>query len=61
MTKLNTRIADLIKQHGSLRKAAAVTGVHYSLLSRLQSGKRLPTDDVARRLGLKKKVVYSEA
>lgn len=59
MNKLRARIQALAKQHGSLRAAAMVLQIDHGYLSRLQDGLKLePSDDVLRKLGLKRVVTY---
>lgn len=56
---LGKRIQDLAKQHGSLRAAARVLGIDHAYLWRLQNGgKIVPSDDVLKKLGLKRVVTY---
>jgi len=56
---LPERIAELIKQHGSLRAAARVLGVDAGYLSRLASGEKVdPGILLLRRMGLRRIVTY---
>ena len=56
---LSGRIQQLAKQHGSLRAAARVLEIDHGYLSRLQNGvKTEPSDDVLRKLGVKRVVSY---
>lgn len=56
---LQERIDQLILQHGTLRAAARVAQIDASYLSRLRYGeKENPTNDVLRRLGLRRVVSY---
>lgn len=59
MTKLQKAAAALIKQHGSLRKAEAATGINYAYLQRLHTGEKInPSTDVLAKLGLQKHSTY---
>lgn len=56
---IDQRIADLVAQHGSLRKAGRVVGLTGQYLYRLQVGeKKAPSADTLRKLGLKRIVTY---
>lgn len=56
---LDQRIAHLVAQHGSLRKAGRVVGLTGQYLYRLQSGEKTnPSATVLRKLGLRRVVVY---
>lgn len=56
---LRGRIQELAKQHGSLRAAARVLQIDHGYLSRLQDGEKTePSDDVLRKLGLRRVVTY---
>lgn len=60
MNALRRRIQELAKQHGSLRAAARVLKIDAGYLSRLQDGlKTEPSNDVLRKLGLKRVVTYA--
>ena len=60
-TLLQQRIADAVQKHGSLRAAAAVLQMDYSYLSRLANGTMdNPSDDLLRRLKLRRLVVYED-
>ena len=62
MTKIQRAASRLIKQYGTVRKAAEATGIDYASLHRLKTGvKRNPTEATLRKLGLQKRVIYSEA
>lgn len=59
MSLLRARIQELAKHHGSLRAAARVVQIEAGYLSRLQNGLKLePSDDVLRKLGLRRVVTY---
>ena len=59
MTMLQVRIAELIKQHGSLRAAARVLECDAGYLSRLRSGEKdTPEDWLLRRMKLRRVVTY---
>ncbi len=59
MNLLRARIQELAKQHGSLRAAARVLDIDHGYLSRLQDGgKTEPSDDVLRKLDLRRMVTY---
>jgi hypothetical protein len=50
---LQERIAELVEQHGSLRKAARVIEIDVGYLSRLANGEKVrPGRDYLRRIGL---------
>lgn len=56
---LQERIDQLTARHGTLRAAARVVQIDASYLSRLRHGeKENPTDDVLRRLGVRRVVSY---
>lgn len=56
---IHNRIAELVRQHGSLQAVARVTKIDTGYLSRLSSGeKSAPGEGVIRRLGLVKRIVY---
>lgn len=56
---LTERIAEVIAQHGGVRKAARVLDVDAGYLSRLASGqKTVPSVKLLKRLGLKRVVTY---
>lgn len=53
--------ARLIKQHGSIRKAAEAIGIDYVYLHRLHTGEKTnPSDEVLRLLGLERVVTYRQ-
>lgn len=59
MNALQTRIAELIEQHGSLRAAARVLMTDAGHLSRLGSGEKdNPGDTLLRRMGLRRVVTF---
>ena len=59
MSLLRARIQELSKQHGSLRAAARVLEIDPGYLSRLQDGgKTEPSDEILRKLGLRRVVKY---
>lgn len=52
-------IADLVAQHGSLRKAGRVVGLTGQYLYRLQAGeKKNPSEATLRKLGLRQVISY---
>lgn len=56
---LNTRINQLVQQHGSLRAVSRITGIDAGYLSYLRSGKKkAPSTSVLRKLGLRAVVEY---
>lgn len=56
---IGQRIADLVAQHGSLRKAGRVVGLTGQYLYRLQVGeKKEPSAATLKKLGLKRVVTY---
>jgi hypothetical protein len=58
-TTLKRRVADVVRQHGGLRKAARALGMTPQYLWRLGEGEKdNPSDAVLRKLGLKRQVVY---
>ena len=59
MSLLRARIQELAKQHGSLRAASRVLQIDNGYLSRLQDGgKTEPSEEVLRKLGLRRVVTY---
>lgn len=59
MNLLRVRIFELVEKHGSYRATARVLGVEQSYLWRLARGeKKVADDNLCKRLGLKKVVVY---
>lgn len=59
MTELGARITELMKRHGSLRAVARVTQIDAAYLSRLATGgKKNPSKETLRRLGLRAVVIY---
>lgn len=59
MNRLRARIHELAKKHGSLRAAARVLEIDHAYLSRLQDGSKLePSDEILRKLRLKRVVTY---
>lgn len=59
---LQSRIAELVEQHGSLRAAARVMEIDAGYLSRLASGEKSdPGETLLRRMGLKQNITYSRA
>lgn len=59
MITVNKRITELVEQHGSLRAAAVALGCDPGYLSRLSHGEKTePSDDLLRRLGLRRVVTY---
>lgn len=58
-TTIPRRVKALVKQHGSLRAAARVAKLSAPYLMRLRDGdKEDPSDDVLRRLGLRREVRF---
>jgi hypothetical protein len=56
---LEERVKELVTQHGSLRAAARVLEVDPGYLSRLKSGEKdEPSDDLLRRMKLRRVVTY---
>jgi transcriptional regulator with XRE-family HTH domain len=61
MTGIQRAARRLIKQHGSLRKAANATGIKAPYLSRLKNGiQGNPGDDILRKLGITRRVSYRQ-
>ena len=59
MNLLRSTIKKIVKQHGSIRAAARVLDIDHGYLSRLQSGeKNEPSDDLLRKLWLRRVVTY---
>jgi transcriptional regulator with XRE-family HTH domain len=59
MTTLHARIRELAKAHGSLRRLADAIEVDAGYLSRLRDGdKSNPSDELLRKLGLRRMVSY---
>ena len=59
MTLLQKRIKELAKQHGSIRAAARVLEVDHAYLWRLVNTiKENPSDDLLRKLHLRRVVTY---
>lgn len=59
MTTIQERIAELVREHGSYRAAGQATGVEFTYLNRLaHGGKTLVSEDLCRRLGLRRVVTY---
>lgn len=57
--RLQTRVQQLIREHGTLRAASRAIGVDVGYLSRLEHGdKSNPSDDFLTKLGLQKVVTY---
>lgn len=58
-TLLQQRINELVDKHGSIRNAAAAVEVDHVYLFRLSTGERTePSDDVLRKLKLRRVVTY---
>jgi len=56
---LQERVDALVKQHGSLREVARVTGIDVGYLSRLHSGEKInPSKNTLERLGFRRVVKY---
>lgn len=56
---IDQRIADLVAQHGSLRKAGRVVKLTGQYLYRLQAGEKTnPSETVLRKLGLRRVITY---
>lgn len=52
-------VQSLVDRHGSLRAAARVIGVNYAYLSRLRNSQKIdPSDEVLRKIGLRRITVY---
>lgn len=59
MSLLRARIQELAKQHGSLRAAGRVLEIDHAYLHRLQQGEKTePSEEVLRKLGLRRIVSY---
>jgi len=59
MNKIQQRIDALLKVHHSYRAIEAVTGVNFSQLHKLHSGKHpAASDETLRKLGLERVVTY---
>jgi hypothetical protein len=59
---LRDRITELVEKHGSFRNVGAVIDVDHVYLYRLHKGERAdPSDDVLKKLKLKRVVVYEDA
>ena len=57
---IEKRIAELVKQHGSLRAAARELGCSAAYLSRLASGQKSePSGEVLQGMGLRRVVTYA--
>jgi hypothetical protein len=53
MTRIQKAARALIDKHGSLRRAQAVSGISYSLLSKIANGQHVnPTAETLEKLGL---------
>jgi hypothetical protein len=58
---LRKRVAQLVKQHGSVRKAARVLEMDSAYLYRIGSGEMTnPSDYILKRMGLKRSVIFEE-
>ena len=58
-TTLKRRVAELVKQHGGLRKAARAIGMGPQYLFRLGAGEKAnPSDAILRKLGLYRVVAF---
>lgn len=56
---LKQRVAELIKQHGTLRAAARAIQIDVSYLSRIEHGEKdNPSDLTLRRMGLREVTTY---
>jgi hypothetical protein len=59
MNDLQLAAKRAIRKYGSARKASEATGVHFTLLSMLSTGKRQTASEVTGlRLGIKRRVSY---
>ena len=58
-TLVQQQVEKLVQQCGTANAAAMVLGVHESMVSLLRSGKREPSVELARKLGLLKEIKYS--
>ena len=59
---MQTRIDQLVEQHGSLRATSRVIGLDVGYLARLRSGKKKnPTSSTLHRLGLQRVITYHAA
>ena len=59
MNTLAERVDELIEQHGSIRKAARALEVDHAHLFRIKKGEKQPSDDLLRRMGLRRHVYYT--
>lgn len=56
---IHNRIADLVRQHGTLQAVSRVLKIDCGYLSRLSTGeKQAPGEKVLRKLGLVKRTTY---
>lgn len=54
------RLSELEKKHGSMRGVARAVKIDHGYLSRLKDGKKLnPSDDVLKKLGLRRVVQFN--
>ena len=61
MNEVQSAVDTLVTHYGSYRSAAEAIGVNYAYLWRLGKGKKIaPSDEVLKKLGLVKSVVYSK-
>ena len=61
MSVLRARIDELVARHGSLRAAARVLQMDHVYLYRLRNGeKENPSDEMLRKLGLRRVVTYED-
>lgn len=57
--RLQDAVEALVAEHGSLRAAARAIGVDHAYLWRLLNGQKVdPSDELLRKLGLRRIVVY---
>jgi len=54
--QIKDRIDALVAKHGSLRAVGLVLGVDHSHLHRIRSGEKVPSQVMARKLGLRKNI-----
>ncbi|MEQ1580878.1 MAG: hypothetical protein ABL964_09825 [Steroidobacteraceae bacterium] len=62
MSKIQLRIGALLREHKSYRGVQSATGVNYTQLQKLHSGKlESASDETLAKLGLVKRVTYHDA
>lgn len=53
------RVAELVAEHGSLRKAGAAVGIDHAFLWKISNGQKLAKGDTLARLGLRETVTIT--